>query len=197
MRMRTSGITINGPQRRTRRSRIESLTRSPRPFISERRLRARVSALGRRIRADYRGRDLLLVGILKGSFVFMADLARAIDLPMACDFMKVSSYGSGTVSSGRLKVELDLATSIRGRHVLLIEDIVDTGGTLYPVMRRLRSKRPASLRLAALLHKPDRMRLPVAIDYVGFTIPDRFVVGYGLDLDGRFRNLPYVGVVDA
>jgi hypoxanthine phosphoribosyltransferase len=167
------------------------------PFISERRLLARVRALGRAIRADYRGKDLILVGILKGSFIFMADLARAIDLPLTCDFMRVSSYGNGTVSSGRIRMEFDLSRPIRGKHVLLVEDIVDTGWTLDHVLGELRRKKPASLKLAALLHKPERTRVEVPIDYLGFTIPDRFVVGYGLDFDGRYRNLRHLALLDA
>lgn len=165
------------------------------PFISERRLQARVRALGRAIRADYRGRELVLVGILKGSFIFMADLARSIDLPLRCDFMRVSSYGSGTTSSGKVRLHVDLSQEIRGKDVLVVEDIVDTGWTLDHVLRLLRRKRPSSLRLAALLHKPDRMRVDVPIDYLGFRIPDRFVVGYGLDLDGRYRNLRHLAVL--
>ena len=167
------------------------------PFITERRLQARVRALGRAIRADYRGRDLVLVGILKGSFIFMADLARSIDLPLTCDFMRVSSYGSGTASSGRVRMEFDLSHPVRGKDVLLVEDIVDTGWTLDHVLRELRRKRPASLKLAALLHKPDRTRVQVTIDYLGFKIPDRFFVGYGLDFDGRYRNLRHLAVLDA
>jgi len=171
------------------------------PYISERRLAARVRALGRAIRADYlerdRGRDLVLVGILKGSFIFMADLARAIDLPLTCDFMRVSSYGSRTTSSGEVKMDLDLSQPVKGKDVLLVEDIVDTGRTLNHVLKGLRGRKPASLRLAALLHKPERTHVKVPIDYLGFTIPDRFVVGYGLDFDGRYRNLRHLAVLRA
>ena len=173
------------------------MARTLKPLISAKRLQDRVRALGRAIRADYRGRDLVLVGILKGSFIFMADLARSINLPLTCDFMRVTSYGSGTVSSGRIRMEFDLSHPIRGKDVLLVEDIVDTGWTLDHVLRELRKKKPASLRLATLLHKPDRTRVTVPIDYLGFRIPDRFVVGYGLDFDGRYRNLPHVAVLDA
>ncbi len=164
-------------------------------LISERRLRARTRAIGLEIRRDYRGKDLVLVGILKGAFVFMADLARSIGLPLTCEFMKVSSYGSGTVSSGRLRFDFDVSQSLRGRHVIVVEDIIDTGRTAAKVLEALRGKRPAGLRLCALLHKPGRERVRVTIDYLGFTIPNRFVVGYGLDHDGRHRNLPYVGVL--
>jgi len=173
------------------------VTRTLKPFITERRLQARVRALGRRIRSDYAGRDLVLVGILKGSFIFMADLARAIQIPLTCDFMRVSSYGTGTVSSGKIRVEFDLSHPVKGKDVLLVEDIVDTGWTLNHVLNELLKKKPASLKLAALLHKPARTRVDVPIDYLGFTIPDRFVVGYGLDFDGRYRNLPHVAVLNA
>ena len=173
------------------------MARTLKPFISERRLQARVRALGRAIRSDYSGRGLVLVGILKGSFIFMADLARAIRLPLTCDFMRVSSYGSGTVSNGKIRMEFDLSHPVKGKDVLLVEDIVDTGWTLNHVLNELRKKRPASLKLAALLHKPARTRVEVPIDYLGFTIPDRFVVGYGLDFDGRYRNLPHVAVLNA
>lgn len=162
-------------------------------LISERRLRARVRSLGRRIGRDYRGKDLVLVGVLKGSFIFMADLAREIGLPLTCDFLRVSSYGAGTRPSGSVRLEFDLTQPVRGKHVLLVEDIIDTGQTAESVLASLRAKRPASLRLCALLHKPARTRVRLALDYVGFRIPDTFVVGYGLDLDGRYRNLPYIG----
>ena len=167
------------------------------PFISERRLAARVRALGRAIRADYRGRELVLVGILKGSFIFMADLARAIAIPLTCDFLRVSSYGSGTVSAGKIRMEFDLSHPVRGKDVIVVEDIVDTGWTLDHVLKGLRARKPRSLKLAALLHKPERTRVEVPIDYLGFTIPDRFVVGYGLDFDGRYRNLRHIAVLRA
>jgi hypoxanthine phosphoribosyltransferase len=163
-------------------------------LISERRLRARVRALGRTIRRDYRDRPLVLVGVLKGSFIFMADLAREIGLPLACDFLRASSYGSGTESSGTVRLEFDVTQPVRGKHVLLVEDIVDTGLTAKAVLETLRARNPASLRLCTLLRKTARLRVPVPVDYVGFDIPDRFVVGYGLDHDGLHRNLPYVGV---
>jgi hypoxanthine phosphoribosyltransferase len=174
------------------------MTRSSRPvpaLISERRLRERVRAIGRRIQTDYRGKDLVLVGVLKGSFVFMADLARSIGIPLSCDFLRISSYGSRTTSPGRLHLAFDVAHPLRGRHVVIVEDIVDTGITARKVLRAIRAKGPASLRFCALLHKPARERVPIPIDYLGFTIPDRFVVGYGLDYDGHHRNLPYLGVL--
>jgi hypoxanthine phosphoribosyltransferase len=154
-----------------------------------------VRALGRRIGADYRGRDLHVIGVLHGAFVFMADLVREIGRPMTCDFLRVSSYGAGTVSSGRLRMSIDFDRPIRGRDVLLVEDIVDTGRTASKVLASLRRKNPASLRLCALLHKPSRSEVPVTLDYLGFTVPDEFVVGYGLDYDARYRNLPYIGIM--
>jgi hypoxanthine phosphoribosyltransferase len=165
-------------------------------LIPERRLRARVRAIGRAICRDYRGRELVLVGILNGSFIFMADLVRSIGLPLRCDFMKVSSYGGGTRSSGRVRLEFDVSHPLRGRHVVLVEDIVDTGFTASRMLAAVRARKPASLRLCALLYKPERERVPVAVDYLGFTIPNRFVVGYGLDHNGLHRNLPYIGVVE-
>ena len=169
--------------------------RTPRPLISRARLHARVRALGRRISADYRGRDLHVVGVLHGAFVFMADLVREIGVPLTCDFLRASSYGAGTLSSGRVRFTLDLEHPIRSRHVLLVEDIVDTGATAAALLAALSRKRPASLRLCTLLHKPSRARVPIVPDYVGFRIPDRFVVGYGMDVDARWRHLPYVGLL--
>ena len=168
---------------------------TPRPLIPAARIRARVRALGRRIAADFAGRDLHVIGVLHGSFVFMADLVRAIDLPMTCDFVRASSYGAGTASPGRVRIRSDFGRPIRGRDVLLVEDIVDTGITASAVLKELRKRGPSSLRLCALLHKPSRSRVAVKIDYLGFTVPDRFVVGYGLDFDARYRNLPYIGTV--
>ena len=169
--------------------------RPGRTLFSERRLRARVRALGQAIRSDYRGKDLILVGVLKGSFIFMADLVRGIDLPLTCDFVRVSSYGSGTVSRGRVQFEFGTTRPVRGRHVILVEDIVDTGLTVAAVVREMRKRRPASVRLCALLHKPESSRIQIAIDYLGFRIPNCFAVGYGLDYNGRYRNLPYVAAL--
>jgi len=163
-------------------------------LIPERRLRARVRALGRRIRRDHPGKPLLLIGVLKGAFVFMADLARAVGPPLRCGFVGVSSYRDGTAPSGRIRLEYGLSEPVRGRHVVLVEDIVDTGRTASFLLGLLRRRRPASLRLCALLRKRARMRVPVRVDYLGFDIPDRFVVGYGLDHAGFYRDLPYVGV---
>ncbi len=151
--------------------------------------------LGARIAADYRGRDLALVSILKGSLPFLADLMRCIEIPVSLDFMEVSSYGATTESSGVVRIVKDIANSVEGRDVLVVEDIVDTGNTLAFVLEHLRSQRPASVRLCTLLDKPARRIVPIEIDYRGFEIPDKFVVGYGLDFAERYRNLPFIGVL--
>jgi hypoxanthine phosphoribosyltransferase len=171
-------------------------TDKPRVLIDEAALQARVRALAAQITADYQGKPLVVVIVLKGSFVFGADLIRAIDLPLEVDFLGVRSYGDATETSGIVQITSDLSRSIEGRDVLLVEDIVDTGLTLRFLLDNLRTREPRSLRLAALLHKPARTRVPVPIDYLGFTIPDVFVVGYGLDAAQRYRNLPYVGQLD-
>jgi hypoxanthine phosphoribosyltransferase len=155
----------------------------------------RVGDLARQISADYAAKDPLLVGVLKGAFVFMADLIRQMDIPVRCDFVKVSSYGAGTESSGDPRLLLDLSESPRGRHILLVEDIVDTGTSTAFLIQHLRRQEPASIRLCALLDKPARRRSPVTIDYVGFSIPDYFVVGYGIDYAERYRELDYVGYI--
>jgi hypoxanthine phosphoribosyltransferase len=165
-------------------------------MLSSEQIAARVGELGVQITRDYAGRDLVLVCVLKGSFVFAADLARAIDLPLRIDFLGVRSYGQGTATTGVVQITQDLARPIDHQDVLLVEDIVDTGLTMAHLVELLRTRGPASVRICALLHKPARARVAVAIDYLGFTIEDRFVVGYGLDLDDRYRNLPYVGVVE-
>ena len=156
---------------------------------------AKVRELGDRIATDYQGKDVVLVSILKGALPFLADLMRAIQIPLALDFMEVSSYGEGTESSGVVRILKDLANPIEGRHVLVVEDILDTGRTLSYVFEHLRAKSPESVRLCVLLDKPARRVVPIEIDYRGFEIPDRFVVGYGLDYAERYRNLPFVGVL--
>lgn len=162
-------------------------------LVSEADLRARVRALGEQITRDYAGRSLVVVGVLKGSFVFLADLVRAIDLPLVVEFIGISSY-EGTTTTGVVKITSDLGRSIEGKDVLLVEDIVDTGLTMRYLLDNLGTRAPASLEVCALLEKPARAQVTIPIRYRGFVIGDEFVVGYGLDWDGRMRNLPYVGV---
>ena len=166
-------------------------------LLSEEAIRDRVRALGEQIRADYEGKNMLLVCVLKGSFVFAADLARAIDLPLKIDFLGTRSYGDGTESSGVVQITYDLARPIADVHVLLVEDIVDSGLTIAHLLQLLRTRNPASLKVCALLHKPSRAKIEVPIDYLGFSIEDRFVVGYGLDHAETYRNLPFIGVLSA
>ncbi len=155
-----------------------------------------IDELGAAITADYQGKEPVLVGVLKGSCVFMADLMRRIDLPMTIDFMAVSSYKDGTRSSGDVEILKDLSNAIRDKHVIVVEDIVDTGLTLTRLLEILGSRGAASIKLASFLDKPEpRIKKELKIDYTGFVIPDRFVVGYGLDVAGRYRNLPFIGVV--
>ncbi len=163
-------------------------------LIPEDRVLARVRELGREIARDYAGRAPVLVGVLKGSFVFLADLLRAIDLMVEVDFIGISSY-QGTATSGVVQITSDLSRPIEGKEVLLVEDIVDTGLTAQYLLENLRTRRPRSVRICTLLEKPGRARVRLALDYVGFRIEDVFAVGYGLDCDGRWRNLPYVGVL--
>ncbi len=159
-------------------------------------IKARIAELGAQITADYRGHDLVLVGVLKGSCVFMADLMRAIDLPMTIDFMSVSSYKDGTVSTGDVEILKDLSNPIRGKDVLVVEDIVDTGLTLTRLLEILGSRGARSIKLASFLDKPEpRIKTELNVDYKGFVIPNEFVVGYGLDAAGRYRNLPFIGIV--
>jgi len=158
-------------------------------------LRARIAELGAEISADYEGRDLLLIGVLKGAVFFMADLMRKLTIPCEVDFMAISSYGASTDSSGVVRILKDLDINIEGRHVLVVEDIIDSGLTLSYLMRNLESRHPATLEVCALLTKPDRREIDVPVRYVGFEIPNRFVIGYGLDFGERYRNLPYVAVL--
>lgn len=164
-------------------------------LISARRIAKRVRELGQEISADYAGEPILVVGVLHGAYVFMADLVRHLTIPARCGFVMVSSYGDETVTSGRVKLHLDLMQPIEGVHVLVVDDIVDTGISTAWLIDHLKQKDPTTLRLCALLDKPARRRVPVEIDYVGFEIPDRFVVGYGIDWAGRYRELPYVGYI--
>lgn len=170
--------------------------REPAVLIPEESLRARVAELGHDITRSYAARDLVVVGVLTGAFVFMADLIRHIRLPLRCDFLGLSSYGSATESSGVVAITQDLGGPIEGAHVLVVEDIVDTGLTMAYLLENLATRRPASLATACLLSKPARRRVEVRVDHLGFTIEDRFVVGYGLDHDGKWRNLSYIGTID-
>jgi hypoxanthine phosphoribosyltransferase len=166
------------------------------PLIDAEAIAARVADIGAQITADYEGHEIALVVVLKGSFVFAADLMRHIDLDVTVDFLGVRSYGDSHESSGVVEITTDLSSSIEGRHVILVEDIVDTGLTVDYLRENLEIRQPASLKLASLLHKPARNKVPVDIDYLGFTIDDVFIVGYGLDSAQKFRNLPFLGVVD-
>jgi hypoxanthine phosphoribosyltransferase len=165
-------------------------------LIDEETLAARVAELGAEVSADYEGRDLLLIGVLKGAVFFMADLMRHLTVACEVDFMAISSYGDATDSSGIVRILKDLDINIEGRDVLVVEDIIDSGLTLSYLMRNLESREPASLEVCALLTKPSRREIDVRVRYVGFEIPNKFVVGYGLDFAERYRNLPYVGVLD-
>ncbi|HEY8771567.1 MAG TPA: hypoxanthine phosphoribosyltransferase [Candidatus Limnocylindria bacterium] len=158
-------------------------------------VQTRVAELGAQLAADYEGRDPVLVSVLKGSIIFLADLVRAMPIPLSIDLMEVSSYGSSTESSGQVRILKDLSTPIEGREVIVVEDIIDTGLTLNYLLRYLHDKGPASIRICCLLDKPARRLAPIEIDYRGFTIADRFVIGYGLDYAERYRNLPYIGVL--
>ena len=165
-------------------------------LVSEEQLRAKVTELGARISRDYAGRQLLLVSILKGSVVFMADLMRAITIPCSIDFMVVSSYGgANTTSTGLVKIVKDLDQDLSGKDLLIVEDILDTGITLSHLVPMLKLRNPASVRLCTILSKPSRRKADIEPDYLGFEVPDEFVVGYGLDYDEKYRNLPYVGVL--
>jgi len=168
----------------------------PQILFTRQEIAAVVARLTAEIRQDYQGKYPLLIGILKGSFVFMADLVRLLDLPLEVDFIRLSSYGRGKESSGKVKVVQSLHSQVRDRHVLVIEDIVDTGLTISFLLDYLRGKKPASLKLCALTDKPSRRQVPVTIDYLGFTVPDKFLVGYGLDWDEQFRNLPDICVIE-
>jgi hypoxanthine phosphoribosyltransferase len=172
------------------------LTDAITPLFTGEQIAKRVREMGAAIAHDYQGRSPIIVCVLKGSFVFAADLARAIDLPVRIEFLGVRSYGQGTSSSGVVQITHDLQNPIEDEDVLLVEDIVDTGLTIAHLLELLGTRSPRSIRVCALLHKPARSVTPVPIDYLGFTIEDRFVVGYGLDRGEAFRNLPYIGVLD-
>lgn len=164
-------------------------------IISEEQIAERVRELGAAISRDYAGETVLLVAVLRGAALFIADLSRAVDVPVELDFMAVSSYGSSTKSSGVVRILKDLDEQIEGRHVLVVEDILDTGLTLKYLLKNLASRKPASLEVVTLLSKEGKQRVPISCKYIGFSVPDEFVVGYGLDFAERYRNLPYIGVL--
>lgn len=164
-------------------------------LIDEDRLHKRIKELGARITQDFRGKgDLVLVCVLKGSYLFLADLSRAIDLDLTIDFMSVSSYGDGYESSGVVRMISDLSESVEGKHLLIVEDIIDSGLTMSYLIENLRTRKPASVSVVSLLHKPEKTKADIDITYLGFSIPDRFVIGYGLDFHNKFRNMPFIGV---
>ena len=167
-----------------------------RPIVTQEQMRARIKELGKQIMTDYADKSLILVGILKGAYAFYADLCRAIRIPLRVDFLVVSSYGSAAKSGGKVKIVSDLTEDIKGRDVLLVEDIVDSGLTVRYLIRQLSERKPRSVRVCALLSKPARRQVTVPLHYVGFEIPNQYVVGYGLDYQQKYRNLPYLAVLD-
>jgi len=183
---------VNPPREEMGMTMIDDITEV---LVTADEIRRRVAEMGREIARDYAGRNAILVGVLKGAAMFMVDLAREVDLPVELDFMAISSYGASTKSSGVVRILKDLDASIEGRHVLIVEDIVDTGLTLRYIFENLSTREPASLRICTLLHKRKGEGADVTLDYVGFEIPDRFVVGYGLDYAERYRNLPFIAVL--
>ncbi len=166
------------------------------PLISRKEVNRAVARLATELNRDYRGKHPLLIGVLKGCFIFMADLVRLLDFPVEIDFARLSSYGAGTETSGRVKVLYGPRTEVKGRDVIVIEDIIDTGISIDHFLRFLQRKRPISLKLCALVEKPARHRVPVKIDYLGFTVPDKFLVGCGLDWDEKYRNLPDICMLE-
>lgn len=164
-------------------------------LITSEEISARVRELGQQITNDYAGQEILMIGVLRGAVVFMSDLARAIKRPIDIDFMATSSYGLSTNSSGVVRIMKDLDEVVQGRHLLIVEDIIDSGLTLNYLVENLKSRKPASVRICTLLSKPDRRKVDVQVDYNGFIIPDYFVVGYGLDYAGKYRNLPFIGIL--
>ena len=167
-----------------------------RPIVTQEQMRARIRDMGRQISADYAGKDLVLVGVLKGAYAFYADLARAIRIPVRLDFIVVTSYGSRAKTSGKVKLVTELTEEIKGKDVLLVEDIVDSGLTVQRLVKSLAKKKPRSIKVCTLLSKPDRRVVDVRVEYVGFKVPDQYIVGYGLDYQQKYRNLPYLAVLD-
>ena len=166
-----------------------------RVLLSEEEIRAKCKEMGARISQEYKGKNLMLVTVLKGAVVFLADLMRAIEVPAEIDFMVVSSYGSGVKSSGVVKIVKDLDVPLAGKDLLIVEDILDSGLTLSYIKELLASRGPASIKIATLLDKPSRRKVDLVADYIGFSVPDEFVIGYGLDYDDKYRNLPYIGIL--
>jgi hypoxanthine phosphoribosyltransferase len=167
-----------------------------RPIVTQEEMRARIKELGKQIANDYTGKDLVLVGVLKGAYAFYADLARAIRIPMRVDFLIVTSYGGQSKTSGKVKVVTELTEDIKGKDVLLVEDIVDSGLTVEYLIKTLAKDKPKSIKICTLLSKPERRTIDVPLDYVGFKIPNKYVVGYGLDYQQKYRNLPYLAELD-
>ena len=175
---------------------MQDLTKNiEKTLITKEQINTRIKELAKQISEDYRDKNLLMIGVLKGSVVFMTDLMRELSINCKIDFMAASSYGSGTTSSGNLSIQMDLRRDVMGYDVLIAEDILDSGNTLSKVRELILSRKPASLKIIALLDKPERRQVDVKIDYVGFEVPDEFVVGYGLDFDEDYRNLPYIGIL--
>lgn len=170
---------------------------TPDVLISEEDIALRIQDLGRSISEDYEGEELIVVCVLKGAFMFCSDLVKKIERPVTLEFIQLSSYGDGTKSSGNVRMEMDLSGPITGKNILIVEDIVDTGLTINTLLKTLKLRNPKSIKLASLLFKPSRNTHPVEIDYLGFEVEDKFVIGYGLDYAGRYRELPYVGVINA
>ena len=166
------------------------------PLITQKAIEKRIRELGAKITADYEGKDLLLICLLKGAYTFFADLVRNIQLPIMVDFMMVSSYGDRSASSGSISIIQDLSSSIEGKDVLLVEDIIDSGLTLEYIYERLQARRPNSLKLCVLLDKAERRKHEVPMEYIGFTVPNKFIIGYGLDYQDKYRNLPYIAILD-
>jgi len=166
------------------------------PLVTQEEMRARIKELGKQIATDYTGKDFVLVGVLKGAYAFFADLARAIRIPMRVDFIVVASYGSKAKTSGKVKIITELTEDIRGKDVLLVEDIVDSGLTVQRLVKTLAKRKPRSIKVCTLLNKAERRIVDVVVDYVGFKIPNKYVVGYGLDYQQKYRNLPYLAVLD-
>lgn len=164
-------------------------------LLTQEQLAARVKELGDQISKDYQGKEILMIGILRGAVIFMADLARAVKVPVALDFMAVSSYGQSTSSSGIVRILKDLDEEVQGKHLLIVEDIIDSGLTLKYLLENLKSRNPASIKICTLLNKPERRKAEVPVEYNGFTIPDNFVVGFGLDYAEKYRNLPFIGIL--